>query len=60
MRTATFAVGIALVVTGAVWIFQGVGVLHGSFMTGSSFWAWMGALAVMAGLPLVARGLRRR
>ena len=44
---------------GVVWILQGLDLLKGSFMTGRSFWAWMGALAVLLGLPLVARGLRR-
>jgi hypothetical protein len=60
MRTAMLILGTALVVTGVIWIFQGIGVLKGSFMTGSSFWAWMGAVAVMVGLPLMARNLRRR
>jgi hypothetical protein len=59
VRAALLVAGVALVITGAVWIFQGIGVLEGSFMTGSSFWAWMGAVAVLAGLPLVVRGWRR-
>ena len=53
-------VGAALIVVGAVWILQGIGTLKGSFMTGRAFWAWMGAAAVMLGLPLVVRGLRGR
>jgi hypothetical protein len=59
VRVAILVVGVALVITGVVWIFQGIGVLEGSFMTGSSFWAWMGAVAVLIGLPLVVRGWRR-
>jgi hypothetical protein len=59
VRAAILIVGVALVITGVVWIFQGIGVLEGSFMTGSSFWAWIGALAVMVGLPLIVRGWRR-
>lgn len=60
MRTALVAIGAVLIVLGVVWILQGVGVLAGSFMTGSGFWAWMGAVAVMLGLPCLARGLRRQ
>ena len=52
-------VGTVLVVTGIVWILQGSGVLRGSFMTSQSFWAWMGGLAVVVGLPLLLRGFRR-
>ena len=56
MKTAMAAIGAALVVTGVVWILQGIGTLKGSFMTGQVLWAWMGAVAVLAGLPLLARG----
>ncbi|HEX9312367.1 MAG TPA: hypothetical protein VGA30_06025 [Actinomycetota bacterium] len=59
MRPALLLPGIALLVIGVIWIFQGLDVLKGSFMTGEPFWAWMGALAVLLGLPLVLRGLRR-
>ena len=59
MRTAMLIAGLVLVAVGAVWILQGAGVLKGSFMTGSAFWAWMGALSVLLGLPLLMRGFRR-
>ncbi len=59
MRLVAVASGLILVAVGVVWILQGLDLLKGSFMTGRSFWAWMGALAVLVGLPLVARGLRR-
>ncbi len=59
VRPALLLPGIALLVIGVIWIFQGLDVLKGSFMTGEPFWAWMGALAVLLGLPLVLRGLRR-
>ena len=60
MRRMLLLVGIALVVTGATWILQGLDILKGSFMTDSPFWAWMGALAVLFGLPAITWGLRRR
>ncbi len=59
MRWTLLLLGTALLITGVVWIFQGIGVLKGSFMTGSAFWAWMGAVAALFGLPMVVRGLRR-
>ena len=46
-------VGALLCVTGAVWIGQGTGLLQGSSMTGSTFWAVMGAVCVVAGLVLL-------
>ena len=59
MKIAAAVIGAALVITGVVWVFQGIGTLKGSFMTGQPFWAWMGAVAILIGLPLLARGLRR-
>jgi len=59
MKRVALIAGLILVAVGIVWILQGLDLLKGSFMTGRSFWAWMGALAVLVGLPMVARGLRR-
>jgi hypothetical protein len=59
VRTAALVAGVALVAVGTVWILQGLDVLKGSFMTGRPFWAWMGALAVLLGLPLLLRSRRR-
>jgi len=41
-------VGVALV--GAVFTLQGVGVLGGSFMSGSAIWAVIGLIMVAAGI----------
>ncbi len=59
MRLVAVVSGLILVAVGIVWILQGLDLLKGSFMTGHSFWAWMGALAVLLGMPLVARGVRK-
>jgi hypothetical protein len=45
--------GALLVVTGVVWIGQGLNLIQGSSMTGSAFWAIVGALCVVAGLVLL-------
>jgi hypothetical protein len=59
MRVGMLSVGVGLIVVGVVWIFQGVGLLGGSFMTGQAFWVWMGALALVIGVLILLRGLRR-
>ena len=46
-------VGALLFLTGVVWIGQGAGAITGSSMTGSTFWAVMGAVCVVAGLVLL-------
>jgi hypothetical protein len=51
--------GFMLVAIGVVWVLQGVGTLKGSFMTDQSFWAWMGAAAILLGLPVIRQGFRR-
>jgi hypothetical protein len=42
------------VALGAVWFFQGIGVIGGSFMTNSSKWMVIGAVVAVAGVVLIA------
>jgi len=46
-------VGVVLILTGAVWVGQGTGLIEGSSMTGSTFWAVVGGLCIVAGLGLL-------
>jgi hypothetical protein len=46
-------IAVVLLVVGIVWFFQGVGVIHGSFMTGEAVWAVIGALCVAGGVALL-------
>jgi LPXTG-motif cell wall-anchored protein len=46
-------VGAALVLVGALWFAQGVGVAKGSPMTGHAQWAWIGGLGIVVGLGLI-------
>jgi hypothetical protein len=46
-------VGALLCLTGVVWIGQGTTVIQGSSMTGSTFWAVMGAVCFVAGHVLL-------
>ena len=47
-------VGALLCLTGLVWIGQGTTLIEGSSMTGSTFWAAVGAVCVVAGLGLLS------
>ena len=60
--TLRLIIGVVLIAIGGVWIAQGSGVLHGSFMTGEALWTVIGVLAALFGLALlngVARDRRR-
>ncbi len=59
MRGAQIVLGAVLFLTGLVWLLQGVRVMPGSFMTGSTRWAIIGAiLIVLGGATLVLGALR--
>jgi hypothetical protein len=53
-------IGALLIVTGGVWFFQGIGLIHGSFMTGTTTWTVIGLAVVVVGIALVAVPRRRR
>jgi uncharacterized membrane protein YhiD involved in acid resistance len=59
------AFGIVLCLVGAVWVLQGVGVVHGSGMSGHGQYAVLGAVVIVLGVTLLAwanmtRRARRR
>ena len=58
MRYVLLIVGGLMILTGGVWLLQGIGILPGSFMTGQMFWALMGAVLLAVGGLLVLVGLR--
>jgi hypothetical protein len=62
MRVGVLAipVGAILLLMGFVWSLQGVGVLPGSIMTGSRFWAIAGAIVAILGLALIVFGATGR
>ena len=52
--------GFLLCAVGAVWLGQGTGLIHGSFMTGEALWAVIGAVLLALGLGLLATAWRLR
>lgn len=45
--------GILLVAVGALWTLQGLGVLGGSVMSGSTMWAVIGPIVAIVGIVLI-------
>jgi hypothetical protein len=58
-RLLLVAAGSLITLSGVVFTLQGVGVIGGSFMSGTTTWAVAGPVIALAGLALVALGLRR-
>ena len=54
------SVGFLLMLAGVVFTLQGVGVLGGSVMSGTTFWAVAGPVIALAGLVLAVIGLGGR
>jgi hypothetical protein len=57
-KIAFIPVGIIMIFFGSIWFLQGINVLPGSIMTGSSFWAAAGGLTDMVGLILITIGVK--
>ena len=60
MRSISVTAGVLLVVSGVVWILQGLNVAFAprSSMTGNNRWVAYGTVAVLVGLGLAVRGFR--
>lgn len=59
MRALVSVVAIAAIVAGVIFFFQGIGVIGGSFMSGSALWAALGPLIALGGLGLLAMSRNR-
>jgi hypothetical protein len=59
MRAVLAGAGLLVAVAGVVFTLQGVGVIGGSFMSGTTLWAVAGPVIALAGLTLAAAALRR-
>ncbi len=58
MRITLIVISVLLLLTGAVWILQGINILPGSFMTGQIGWAYAGIVAALIGGGLLWIALR--
>ena len=52
--------GVLLIAVGLVWTLQGVGILGGSVMSGSTMWAVIGPIVAIVGVYLIVRWWRSR
>ncbi len=60
MRTGAVAIGVLVLLVGAVFAGQGLGYIPGSFMTGDMHWFWIGGAMVVVGLAILAGTFLRR
>jgi hypothetical protein len=58
-RIVLVVVGALAVLTGGVWIGQGLNLIPGSVMTGDKTWVYIGLVVLAVGIALVVLGLRR-
>lgn len=53
-------IGVVLVLVGGLWTLQGLGIVGGSFMTGSQAWLIIGVVTVVMGVFLLVPRRSRR
>ena len=58
-RVLLAVAGSLITLAGVVFTLQGVGVIGGSFMSGTTTWAVVGPIIALVGLAIVVLGLRR-
>jgi hypothetical protein len=59
MRILLAGAGLLITLAGVIFTLQGVGVIGGSFMSGTTTWAVAGPVIALVGLALVVLALRR-
>lgn len=57
--TLLTGLGVVLLLTGGVWLLQGINVLPGSYMSGDPQWAINGVIAMVMGAGLFWLGNRK-
>ena len=60
MRVSRIVIAVVLGLVGLVWMAQGLGILGGGAMSGSVFWAVVGAALLAAGVVVATLEARRR
>ena len=60
MRTSRIVLAALFALVGVVWIGQGIGAIGGSAMSGSPFWAVVGAVLIAVAVVILVLEQRRR
>jgi len=60
MKITLYIIGGLVVLSGAIWVLQGINILPGSFMTGNPQWAINGTIAIFVGIGLILFGRSRK
>ena len=60
MRAGLVVLAVLMLLTGGVWIGQGLGYIKGSFMTGAMLWFWIGLACAVVGAGVLVYSLLRR
>ncbi len=58
MRASRLVIALLVALVGLVWIAQGTGIIGGSAMSGSSFWAIVGLVLLVVAAVIAAREWR--
>jgi hypothetical protein len=53
MRVVWLVIGVLALIAGIIWTLQGLNVIHGSVMSGSTMWAIIGPIVGFIGLALM-------
>jgi hypothetical protein len=60
LRPTRLVIAVVLALVGLLWLGQGLGLIGGSIMTGSAFWAVAGGLLLVAAGAIAVAERRRR
>jgi hypothetical protein len=60
MKAVYLIIGIVAVLLGLLWVFQGLGVITGGFMSGNKVFFGIGLLLVIGGIASLYSGARRK
>jgi hypothetical protein len=58
MRASRLVIALLVALVGLVWVAQGTGIIGGSAMSGSSFWAIVGLVLLVVAAVIAAREWR--
>lgn len=59
-KPALFVAGVVIALFGLLFTLQGIGLVKGSAMTGTTFWSVAGPVIILIGLAVASVGVRGR